>query len=603
MMEDNKYPKNFSINTWKKMMPFVRPYYKYLLGVILCMLLSAAIDISFPLFLRYAVANFIEPSTTEGMGGFSALYIVVVIVQGLAVFAMARCAMVVEMNAGRDLKRATFLHLQKLSFSYYNQNAVGWILARVMNDTNRISSVVAWSVTDLFWSSFYVLGVFGTMLVLNWKLALLVIAVVPIVALFTGIFQGKFLKAFRQERAANSRMVGAYNEGITGAKTSKTLVIEEHNRQDFEEHTQDLYKSSLRATLLNALFVPIITFFSSVAVALVLARGGYMVLNNTLDYATLFAFISYAITILEPVQNIARVLAEFISTQANIERVSGLLETQPEITDSAEVVEKYGTTFEPKKENWETIKGDIEFKNIWFKYPDGDDWVLQDFSLKIPAGTNVAIVGETGAGKSTLINLACRFYEPTKGQVLIDGKDSRERSQLWLHSQLGYVLQNPHLFSGSVKENIRYGRLDATDEEIYEAARLVSADLAVSRLEDGYETDVGEGGDKLSTGEKQLVSFARAVLANPPIFVLDEATSSIDTETEQLIQGAIAHVLKGRTSFLVAHRLSTIRHSDLILVVEDGRIIEQGSHEELMQQKGHYHSLYTAMRVDEAVGK
>ncbi|MDL2325379.1 ABC transporter ATP-binding protein/permease [Ruminococcaceae bacterium OttesenSCG-928-A16] len=591
--------KSFDIAIWKKMLPFIRPYGKNIFAVFAFMLFLAITDISIPLFLSYAVDHFVVPATLQGFTPYIVVYLLVLAAQCLGVVFMARQAMKVEMHLGRDLKKASFTHLQTLSFSYYNQNAVGWILARVMSDTNRISGVVAWSATDLFWSSLYVLGVFIAMLFLNWRLALLVMLVVPVVALLTALFQGKFLKAHRKERAINSQIVGAYNEGITGAKTSKTLVIENRNCRDFEQLTSGMYKASLQATRLNAAFIPIIVFFSSIAVATVLNQGGSMVLAGSLPFGTLSAFIMYALGILEPVQQIARVLAEFISTQANMERVTGLLETPPEIVDTPEVVEKYGDTFHPKPQNWEPIKGDIEFRDIWFKYPDGEDYVLEDFNLKIPAGTNVAIVGETGAGKSTLINLACRFFEPTRGQVLIDGVDYRQRSQLWLHSQLGYVLQNPHLFSGTVRENIRYGRLDATDEEIYEAARLVSADLAVSKLENGYDTDVGEGGDRLSTGEKQLVSFARAVLANPPIFVLDEATSSIDTETEQLIQNAISHILTGRTSFLVAHRLSTIRHADLILVVKAGKITERGTHQELIAQKGYYYNLYTAMRIEE----
>lgn len=600
MSEQQNVKQNFSLKIWKKMLPFVKPYAKVLGLVFGLMVLMAAVDISIPLFMRNAINQFIEPGTLEGMPQYIVLYLAVLLVQALMVVVMARGAMHVEMRLGRDLKRATFMHLQTLGFSYYNQNAVGWLLARVMSDTNRICGVVAWSITDLFWSIFYVLGTFVAMLLLNWRLALLVILVVPATAVLTVLFQGKFLKAHRAERAVNSRILGAYNEGITGAKTSKTLVIEERNSRDFESLTGEMYKASLYSTRLNALFIPLIIFFSSLAVGMVLARGGYMAAEQVLELGTLSAFISYALAILEPVQQIARVLADFIATQANIERVSGLLETKPDIEDTPEVIEKYGGTFDPKPENWEPIKGEIEFKDIWFKYPDGDEFVLEDFNLKIPAGYNVAIVGETGAGKSTLVNLACRFYEPTRGQVLIDGRDYKERSQLWLHSQLGYVLQNPHLFSGSVKENIRYGNLDATDKEIYEAARLVSADLVVSRMENGYDTDVGEGGDRLSTGEKQLISFARAVLANPPIFVLDEATSSIDTETEQLIQDAISHILQGRTSFLVAHRLSTIRHADLILVVSAGKIVERGTHAELMEQKGSYHKLYTAMKIEEA---
>ena len=358
--------------------------------------------------------------------------------------------------------------------------------------------------------------------------------------------------------------------------------------------------SASRAAKLNAIYIPLILFFSSVASALVLARGGYMVKEQLMQIGTLSVFISYAVVIFEPIQQLARLLADLISCQANIERVMDLLSQKPNVTDSPEVLDKYGDSFHPKKENWEKIKGDITFEDVSFMYPDGKEYVLEHFNLHIPAGTNVAIVGETGAGKSTLVNLAGRFFEPTKGRILIDGVDYRERSQLWLHSQIGYVLQTPHLFSGTVKENIRYGKLDATDEEIIEAAKQVSADTVINKMKDGYDSNVGESGGRLSTGEKQLISFARAILAKPSIFVLDEATSSIDTATEQLIQKATQTLLKGHTSFVIAHRLSTIRNSDLILVVKDGKIIERGTHKELLSQKGYYHDLYYKQFEEEA---
>ena len=339
------------------------------------------------------------------------------------------------------------------------------------------------------------------------------------------------------------------------------------------------------------------------AVAIVLLRGGYLVEEQVLDLATLSAFITYAMGIFEPIQGLTNNLAEFIALQATIERVTGLLDEKPQITDPTEVLEKYGDAFNPKRENWEPLTGEIEFKDVTFRYPDGGDNVLEHFSLHIPAGSTVAIVGETGAGKSTLVNLACRFFEPTEGQILIDGRDYRERSQLWLHSNIGYVLQSPHLFSGSVRDNIRYGRLDATDAEIEAAAKAVSADTVVAKLPRGWDSGVGEGGDRLSTGEKQLISFARAVLADPRIFVLDEATSSIDTQTEQLIQQAIDHLLRDRTSFLIAHRLSTIRKADMILVVRDGKIVEQGTHETLLRAKGYYHDLYSKQFAEENAAK
>ena len=462
-----------------------------------------------------------------------------------------------------------------------------------MSDTNKISAITAWDMVDILWALTYVLSAFISMAILDLRLALLVMIIVPIIAVLTTYFQKKILFWNRKVRAINSRLTGAYNEGIMGAKTSKTLVIEDKNTEEFSELTEEMRSASVRAAGLNALYIPLVMLASSAATAIVLVRGGDMVLEHGMLIGTLSAFTTYAVSIFEPIQQMARVLANIISVQPNIERVMGLLDQKPNIVDNPAVIEKYGDSFHPKKENWEEIRGDIEFDDVSFRYPDGEEEVLSHFSLKIPAGTTVAIVGETGAGKSTLVNLACRFFEPTSGRILIDGVDYRERSQLWLHSRLGYVLQNPHLFSGTVMENIRYGRLDATDEEVRAAAKAVSADTVVEHLENGYDSDVGEGGDKLSTGEKQLVSFARAVLADPAIFVLDEATSSIDTQTEQLIQNATLNLLKGRTSFLIAHRLSTIRQADLILVVKDGKIVEQGKHEELLKKGGYYHDLYS----------
>jgi ATP-binding cassette subfamily B protein len=354
-----------------------------------------------------------------------------------------------------------------------------------------------------------------------------------------------------------------------------------------------MYGASVRAAGLGAIFQPVILMFGSIAVAIILVRGSGFVMSDAMPLGTLSALVAYAMGIFDPIRQITRIFNDVVATQANIERVQGLLDTQPMITDSPEVVGRYGNSYNAKRENWEELRGDIRFDDVTFRYPDGYEDVLEHFTLEVPAGTCVAIVGETGAGKSTLVNLVCRFFEPTDGRILIDGRDYRERSQLWLHSNIGYVLQDPHLFSGTVRENIRYGKLDATDEEILAAAKLVSADRVISKLPKGLDSDVGEGGDRLSTGEKQLISFARAVIANPQIFVLDEATSSIDTETERLIQNAISNILRNRTSFLIAHRLSTIKMADLILVVRNGKIIEQGTHRELLDKKGYYLQLYT----------
>ena len=385
-----------------------------------------------------------------------------------------------------------------------------------------------------------------------------------------------------------------------GAKTIKSLAIEDKMEKRFTDETQNMRNKSIRASRLRGLFAGTMNFASSAALAIVLWKGGYIALE---EIGTFSVFMSYAQGMMEPLRWLVDIVSDLITTQVNIERFSNLLAVQSDVVDSPEVIEKYGDCFDPKKENWEPIKGDIEFRDVTFRYPDGEETVLENFSLQIPFGTHIAIVGETGAGKSTLVNLVCRFYEPTQGKLLIDGRDARERSQLWLHSAIGYVLQTPHLFSGTVRENLLMGNPNATEEQIMDAIRMVSADEVIAHLEKGLDTDVGEGGDLLSTGEKQLISFARAILADPRILILDEATASVDTMTEAKIQAALESVTEGRTSLMIAHRLSTVRDADLILVVRNGRIVEQGTHMELLTKKGYYHELYTRQYEDEATAR
>lgn len=601
--EEQEYHKPFRLKVWAKMLPFFKPYKKYFAITLGLNIFLAGVDVLTPLFQSYAIDHFIVPDTLDGIYTFAFVYISMIVMQTISVYWSVHAATTIEMCVGKDLKWAQFEHLQTLSFSYYNTTPVGYIHARVMSDTLKIAGVAAWGLVDMFWAFLYVVSVFVIMFVLNARLAVILLVIVPCIAVITVVFQNKILHWNRRVRRINSQITSAYNEGITGVKTSKTMGIEGENEEAFFERTSDMYRSAGKAAKLNAVYIPTILLFGSAAAAFVLYRGGYMVQQDLIKLGTLSVFISYAVVIFEPIQQLARLLADLISCQANIERVMDLLEQTPDVTDRPDIIEKYGDDFHPKKENWEKIQGDIVFEDVSFMYPDGKEYVLEHFNLHIPAGMNVAIVGETGAGKSTLVNLVGRFFEPTKGRILIDGVDYRERSQLWLHSQIGYVLQNPHLFSGTVRENIRYGRLDASDEEVEAAARSVSADEVVMKLKDGYDSDVGESGGRLSVGEKQLISFARAILAEPAIFVLDEATSSIDTVSEQLIQEATDKLLRGHTSFVIAHRLSTIRKADLILVVKDGKIIEQGTHKELLSEKGYYHDLYHKQFEEESARK
>lgn len=576
-----------------KLLPFVKPYKKIMISMIIMGALSSLIDSIYPLFNQYALNHFIALKTTDTIVPFIIVYIVILIVFVILNFVSTTWAGKIEMSVNRDLRNASFNHLQELSFSYFNQNNVGYVHARVMSDTGRIGQLVSWDMMDMVWQGSYLLFVLINMALINIHLAMYIMLIIPFAVILIIFFQKKLVALNRKIREINSKITSNFNEGITGAKSIKTLVVENKINHDFDVDSDDMEKTSVLAGRYSALFSSLVTMLSSITLAIILWKGGMINQEGIIMIGTLSVFMTYALNMLEPIQSIVGGIARLIAIQVNIERFTTLLETQSDVADRVEVVEKYGDTFHPKKENWENLYGDVEFKDVSFKYPDGNEMVLEHFDLKVPQGTNVAIVGETGAGKSTLVNLVCRFFEPTYGQVLIDGKDARDRSQLWLHSNIGYVLQTPHLFSGTVRDNLRYGKPDATDEEIWKALKLVNAEFVIDKMDKGLDSEVGEGGDMLSTGEKQLISFARAILADPKILVLDEATASIDTLTEKAIQDAIFTVIKGRTSFVIAHRLSTIVDADVILVVKDGKIIERGKHAELMQAQGYYYDLYT----------
>ena len=584
----------------RKLAPYLRPYYKTIAVMVILGVFSSLADSIYPLFTSYALDTFVAGKTLRGIVPFSLLYLLLMAVtEAVNYYCLYKCG-VVEMKVDRDLRNASFNHLQTLSFSYFNQNNVGYIHARVMSDTGKIGELVAWRLMDFVWEASYILFVIVMMLAINVRLAAWTLLIFPAGVLIITYFQRRLVEGNRKIREINSTITGNFNEGITGARSIRTLVIEKLMQRDFEKDTTRMRKVSIKTTHYSALFTSVVTMLSSFALAVVLWRGGKITMQGVIRLGTLSVFMSYAVGMLEPVQNVIQTLAAFISIQVNIERFTKLLEVKSDVADSKEVIEKYGDNFTAKKENWEPLHGDVEFRDVSFRYPDGKELVLDHFNLKVQQGTNVAIVGETGAGKSTLVNLVCRFYEPTSGQVLIDGKDVRLRSQLWLHSSIGYVLQSPHLFSGTVRDNLRYGKPDASDEEIWQALHTVAAEYVVRKMDKGLDSEVGEGGDLLSTGEKQLLSFARAILADPRLLILDEATASIDTVTEKAIQDAIRTVIKGRTSFVIAHRLSTITNADIILAVKDGKIVEQGTHAQLMARKGYYYELYMR-QLDAAV--
>lgn len=590
--EEKDYTGHFDFGLWKRLIRFMLNYKKSLIILLSSNFMIAVMDVTFPLVTKYAIDNFIVADNLDCFNMFIIVYISLFLCQAVMVYTFIMEAGKMEIGIVYDIRRNGFKKLQQLSFSYYDNTPVGWIMARMTTDAQRIGDVLAWGCIDLIWGTGIITLAFGVMLYLNAKMFLVMLTIVPFLVVISIYFQRIILKGHRQVRKINSKITGAFNEGINGAKTTKTLIREDKNFDEFKLLSEDMRVTSIRVAVISSLLVPIVMVIGSIGVALVVYTGGGEVLRGAVSFGTFSVFISYSMQVIDPVRQIARIFGEMQSAQASAERTLNLLDTEPDVVDSPEIVEIYGDAENPKKENWPSIKGDITFRNVSFSYKTGEK-VLEDFSLDIKAGEKIALVGETGAGKSTIVNLICRFYEPTEGEILIDGVNYKERSQIWLESNLGYVLQTPHLFSGTVMENIRYAKLDATDEEIIAVSKKVNAYDFIMKLPNGFNTDVGEGGNRLSSGEKQLVSFARAVLGDPRIFVLDEATSSVDTQTEQVIQNAIDSLLSGRTSFIIAHRLSTIRSCDRILVIQDGNVLEQGSHKELLERRGHYYDLYT----------
>ncbi len=600
-MQSQTTPKTLPFFGIPRMLPYVRPYRMTIVIMVTLGILSSLIDSIYPLFNRHIINHNLAEHTPDTLAILTVLYLAILAFQVWNNYYSAYLCSKMELWVNRDLRNAAFNHLQTLTFDYFNRNSVGYIHARVMSDSGKMGELFSWRLMDLIWNGSYVICVIAVMLITNLRLALTVLILVPVAIVIVTFFRRRLIEQNRHIRELNSTITGDFNEGITGVRAIKTLAVEEKMNADFNTHTKEMHDASILAARTSTLIGTTISFLSSAALALVLGRGGQLTMEQVMELGTLSVFMSYAISIMDPLQICINVLTALTTIQVNIERFTRLMDTESSVVDSPEVISRYGDTFHPRRENWEPLAGDVEFRDVTFQYPDGDEPVLEHFNLRVKQGESVAIVGETGAGKSTLVNLVCRFYEPTQGQVLIDGKDARTRSQLWLHSHIGYVLQTPHLFSGTVRENLRYGRPDATDDEIWAALQLVSADLIVARMDKDLDSDVGEGGSQLSTGERQLLSFARAILADPRILVLDEATSSVDTLTEKAIQKAIKAVTAGRTSFMIAHRLSTIVDATTILAVRDGRIVEQGTHASLMQKRGYYWELFTRQYADAAI--
>ena len=596
--QEEDQPKRLSLGVWMYILRFGIPFWRQGIGLALSAFIIAGAEVAMPYFIG-RIVDHVKDGNSDQLWSLGWSYYTCALVLSVAVFGFIIFAGRISSGVSHDIRIASFDKLQDLSFAYFDRRPVGWIMTRLTSDCDRLSRILGWCLLDFVWGLSMVCGIAGVMLCLNWSLALIVLAVVPPLALVSVFFQRRLLATARQVRKANAEITAGFNESIMGVQTTKSLVREEANLGEFQETCGDMYEHSVRNMLYTAVYVPLIISLGSIMAGLALWFGGGKVMANTLSIGTLVTFMSYAALFFEPIYEMARQFTEIQMAQAAAERIHELLQTDPEIQDSEEVrlaISKHANDANRPKEvaldgGPKAIES-IEFQQVGFAYTEKNP-VLGSFSLRVRRGETIALVGPTGGGKTTIVNLLCRFYEPTAGSILLNGVDYRQRSTEWLHANLGIVLQTPHLFSGSVADNIRYGRLTATDEEIIEAAKVVDAHDFITALRDGYDTNVGEGGNRLSTGQKQLVALARAVIAEPEIIVMDEATSSVDTETEALIQSGIEQVLENRTSFIIAHRLSTIRSADRILVIDGGEIAESGTHEELLQRRGHYFRLYT----------
>ncbi len=566
------------INVFKDLIKFYKIEYKKLYMLMFVVVISGILQAVVPLSIKLLTDDFITKQNLKGFIIAGIGFFSLVIISTLAIYSFYVFGGKLEYQVSKEIRKSVFERIEKFSLTNIKKYETGELISRLTSDVQKLSEVFSWGVIDACHSIIVLLISISIMLYLSYTLTLMLFLILPAIYIVTVIFQKNILKFQRKVRNYNSKIIRSYTESLSYIKTIKALGIEDKKKKEFKAYNEKYRKYNLLSILISAIFVPTVMFVASIGVGFAFNFSSISVMRNVMTYGAFLSFLTYSFQIFEPFKMLAQIFTDLKSAQASAERVFQILYEEDEILE--------------EEESDLDFEGNIKFENVSFHYFDDDKLILKDFNFEIKNGESVAFIGSTGSGKSTIVNLICKFYNPTSGGIYLDGINYRNIDKTCLYNNLGYVLQQPQLFSISIKENIKFGNENATDEEILKVCNLLGIDEFISKLPNGIDTVIGETGYNISGGQKQLISFARALIKNPKLLILDEATSSIDTETEKIIQNKMKDILKGKTSIIVAHRLSTIKHCDKIVLIENGNILEQGTHLELLDKKGIYYKMY-----------